>query len=58
MTKFTIVGFYMKKLSYMTQVSDVAPGPLVQLYNGGYFLLVKERTWIFGGETTDLPQVN
>jgi hypothetical protein len=25
----TIVGFFMEKLAYMTQVSDVAPGPLV-----------------------------
>jgi hypothetical protein len=38
--------FIWQILANMTQVSDVAPGPLVHFNDGGQFLLVKERTQI------------
>jgi hypothetical protein len=35
------------ELAKVTQVSDVAHGLLVQLYDGGHFLLVEESTQIY-----------
>jgi hypothetical protein len=52
--------FIGKILAYMTQVSDMASGPLVQLCGGVLFIPVEERTRIqcnWEG-TTDLTKVN
>jgi hypothetical protein len=48
MRKITFVSDYMGKLAYMTQESNVAPGPLVEIL--GRFLFKGNWTSIYGQE--------